>query len=203
MNHIRMHRIPSSFAPPSRSRGGTILGIFIGMTLGACIVAVTVWLFNRGDNPFHQQSAVAPPRTSPADDRQPVALPGKPGGPLVEKPNFTFYKVLPGDGGGAPSPGQVHHVGPGVPLPPPVSASAAKTIYLQLGAFESADQADNLKAQLALMGMEPITQRAQLPDGRVVHRIRIGPYASVDDLTPARNRLASNGITGNVVSAEQ
>jgi hypothetical protein len=196
-----MRRIPSSLTPPSRSRGGTVLGIFIGMTLGACIVAVTVWLFNRGDNPFHQQSAVSPPRTAQA--KEPLVLPGMPGGAPVKKPDFTFYKVLPGDSDGATAPGQVHHVGPGVRLPAPEPTGTAKTIYLQLGAFESAEQADNLKAQLALMGMEPITQRAQLPDGRIVHRIRIGPYASVDDLAPARSRLASSGITGNVVSAEQ
>jgi cell division protein FtsN len=190
------------------------------MTLGACIVAAAVWFFNRGDNPFHtpqQQQQVPPPaaaaQPSATGDTPPVALPGKPGDRPVEKPTFTFYNVLPnGENTPAQSPAQppasqaaARPVGPGVPPATPAAAPAApaKTLYLQLGAFENAEQADNLKAQLLLMGMEPITQRAQLPDGRVVHRIRVGPYTSDEDLTSARTRLASSGITGNVVSSDQ
>jgi cell division protein FtsN len=223
MNHIRKISHPSL---PSRSRGGTLFGIFIGMTLGACIVAVAVWFFNRGDNPFHAaQQQPSSPAQSATDDKQPVALPGKPGDRPVEKPTFTFYNVLPnGENASSqgsspspssppsplplpspsPSPSSSQTSAPPAPgVPPAPSAVPGKSLYLQLGAFENAEQADNLKAQLLLMGMEPITQRAQLPDGRVVHRIRVGPYASDEDLTTARTRLASSGITGNVVPSGQ
>jgi cell division protein FtsN len=233
VNHIRKISPVSSL--PSRSRGGTLFGIFIGMTLGACIVALAVWFFNRGDNPFHpaqQQPAPTPGAQQSGTDAPPVALPGKPGDRPVEKPTFTFYNVLPNGEGAAsqnpspapssapapapapapasplplPQPPQTtaQPVGPGVPpAAPAVPTAPAKALYLQLGAFENAEQADNLKAQLLLMGMEPITQRAQLPDGRVVHRIRVGPYTSDEDLASARSRLASSGITGNVVSSGQ
>jgi hypothetical protein len=34
----------------------------------------------------------------------PVALPGKPGDPVTEKPRFDFYKILPGNAEAIPDP---------------------------------------------------------------------------------------------------
>ena len=59
-------------------------------------------------------------------------------------------------------------------------------MYLQVGAFENPNEADNLKARLALSGIQASAQRTQLPDGRVVHRVRIGPYARPEDMNPMR-----------------
>ena len=35
-------------------------------------------------------------------------------------------------------------------------------------------------------GIQASAQRTQLPDGRVVHRVRIGPYARPEDMNPMR-----------------
>ncbi|NMG17151.1 SPOR domain-containing protein, partial [Aromatoleum bremense] len=74
-------------------------------------------------------------------------------------------------------------------------------LYLQIGAFENPAEADNLKARLALAGIEASAQRAQLPDGRTMHRVRIGPFAKPEDMNPVRTRLAEAGFTGTVVKA--
>ncbi|MDR0564283.1 MAG: SPOR domain-containing protein [Azoarcus sp.] len=177
------------------------MGILIGMILGAVIVAVAVLFFNRDDNPFTQskpaQTAEAPSGQSPSPDTSQVSsLPGKPGDQPVEKQNFTFFNELPkGESASSVPPrpsvqtqGQTSQQGT-------VPAPAVKQTYLQLAAFERAEQADDLKAQLLLMGLDPVTQRAQLPDGRVVHRIRIGPFTNKEDVKAMRARLSAGGFT--------
>ena len=177
------------------------MGVFVGMILGAVIVAVAVLFFNRNDNPFTQSAT-----TKPAQANENVAaLPGKPGDRPVEKPDFTFFDTLP-KGESAPvtppaatAQGQPPRQPPPAPAARPPEKPPEKPVYLQLAAFENAEQADDLKAQLLLMGLEPVTQRAQLPDGRVVHRIRVGPFSSREDLKAMRSRLASNGFTADEV----
>jgi len=192
---------------PSHSHGGTILGVFVGMILGAAIVAIAVWFFNRGDNPFSQNATSV---QGPTTEQEVTALPGKPGDRPVEKPDFTFFNTLPkGESAplGMPSPPQTQTptptpVGtPAAPIPTPPQLPPAKAVYLQLASFENAEQADDLKAQLLLMGLEPVTQRAQLPDGRVVHRIRVGPFSNREDVKAMRARLTSNGFNAEEVSA--
>jgi cell division protein FtsN len=183
------------------------------MILGAIIVTVAVLFFNRSDNPFSQSSStkpgtpttVAPQSTgtpaTPDDTTAPTAptvaaLPGKPGDRPVEKPDYTFFNTLPsGEPASTPSPV------PPPPSAPPVQSPAEKPMYLQLGAFENAQQADDIRVQLVLLGLDRIvTQRTQLADGRVVHRIRIGPFTNREDLKAMRARVVSNGFSPDEVS---
>lgn len=183
---------PTSRRPPAKSGGGVIVGIFIGLILGALFAAGAAWWFTRS-SPFQtpQGSVSAPSRVPSAPDQPPLSLPGKPGDRPVVKPDFEFYKILP-QGNVAPA-----EVAPAPQSAPPV----AERLYLQIGAFENPAEADNLKARLALAGIEASAQRAQLPDGRTMHRVRIGPFAKPEDMNPVRTRLADAGFTGTVVKA--
>ena len=168
-----------------------IVGIFIGLVLGAVFAAGAAWYFTR-NSPFQAQPAVAPvlPK-APGGEQQPASLPGKPGDRPVVKPDFEFYKILP-QGEGAPTETKAAT---------PAPTQAAEPLYLQIGAFENPAEADNLKARLALNGIEASAQRAQLPDGRTLHRVRIGPFAKPEDMNPVRTRLAEAGFTASVVKA--
>lgn len=173
---------------PKRSGGGIIIGIFIGLVLGALCAAGAAWYFTRS-TPFQPQQAA--PATSPATSPQaPLVLPGMPGGKPVAKQDFEFYRILPQ--------GVDAQTDPPKPASPP-EAPKAERLYLQVGAFEDPAEADNMKALLALNGIEASAQRAQLADGRVVHRVRIGPFAQPEQLNPVRTRLASAGFTATVV----
>jgi hypothetical protein len=44
-------------------------------------------------------------------------------------------------------------------------------------------------------------QRAQLGDGRTMHRVRIGPFTKPEQMNPVRTRLAEAGFTATVVKA--
>jgi cell division protein FtsN len=181
------------------------MGIFVGMILGACIVAVAAWFFSRLGAPEESAKEKSPQgeqRKSSQEEPTVKVLPGKPGGePLEKKQDYTFYKTLPtGESAPVTPPATVEP-----PRPPQMPATPQqppeKAVYLQLGAFENAEQADDLKAQLLLMGLEPVTQRAQLPDGRVVHRIRVGPFNNREDVKAMRARLSSNNFTADEVPA--
>lgn len=178
---------------PARSGGGTLIGIFIGLMMGALIAAGAAWYFTRA-NPF--QSTPAAPRM-PTADQPPAALPGKPGDRPVVKQDFDFYKILP-QGDNVPA-AQAPAAAPSTPPP----AKPADRVYLQLGAFENAAEADNLKARLALAGVEASSQRGQLADGRIVHRVRIGPFSGPEEMNPVRSRLAEAGFNATVTRASQ
>ena len=202
---------------PAKSAGGTLIGIFIGLVFGALIAAGAAWYFTRA-NPF-QPAPVAPRVQAPAD-QGPAALPGKPGDRPVVKQDFEFYKILPqGDNVPSQAAPQTAQVQP-VPSPtqaqqPPAPVTEAvqqpeqqaaqqpatrptERKYLQVGAFENPSEADNLKARLALSGIQASAQRTQLADGRVVHRVRIGPYSKPEDMNPMRSRLAEAGFSASV-----
>ncbi|ATE62742.1 SPOR domain-containing protein [Thauera sinica] len=198
-----------SARPPARSGGGTLMGIFIGLILGALIAAGAAWYFTRA-NPF-QAAPGAPPRASVAD-QPPAALPGKPGDRPVVKQDFEFYKILPqGDGTTSeqqPAPARTAPERaaekPSDKAVAPVKEAQPKPVerlYLQIGSFENPAEADNLKARLALAGIEASGQRVQLADGRTVHRVRIGPFSSPEEMNPARARLAEAGFSATISRA--
>ena len=78
--------------------------------------------------------------------------------------------------------------------------AAPRTVYyIQAGAFQTAADADNLKAKLALAGVEASIQTAQLPDGKTWHRVRLGPFTNVEDIGKAKARLKENQIEGQLI----
>ena len=147
-------------------------GVMIGLIVGA-ILAVGVALWVTGNNPFRASTPATP--TAPAAPDTPEAA-----------PSFDFYKVLPND---APA-----------ELPP--SAKPAEPVpryYLQAGAFHSASDADNLKAQLALLGVAAVIQTREVPDKGVLHRVRVGPFNAMDEINRTRSLLVQNNIPTTLV----
>lgn len=171
---------------PAR-RGGIIAGLFIGLVMGALLAAGSAWYFTR-TSPFQTPQQVVAPI-----GKEPLALPGKPGDQPVVNRDFDFYTILP-RGGDTPPSAAAPATTPTGEAPPRV-----ERLYLQVGAFENPAEADNMKALLAINGIEAVAQRTQLEDGRVVHRVRVGPFARPEDMSSVRARLAAAGVSGTVV----
>ena len=176
--------------------GGTILGMFIGLVVGVLIAAGVVWYLNKTTLPFQEKGTR--PTTEKNGEARPAAvpvapepLPGKPGDKVTEKPRFEFYKILPGSQEPVPQ----AEPKPAAAAPKP----AGDALFLQAGSFQNPADADNLKARLALMGVEASVQQVTLPEKGVMHRVRIGPYANPDEMAKARTLLAQNGIQASVV----
>ncbi len=78
-------------------------------------------------------------------------------------------------------------------------AAADRSSYLlQAGAFRSQQDADAMRAKLALLGFEGRVTPAEV-NGQTMYRVRVGPYAQLDDMNRVRARLAENGIEASVV----
>lgn len=179
---------------------GTLVGILIGLVLGILLALGVAWYINKAQLPFQNkvvkplpETAAARPGAEPETEKPPpTPLPGKPGDKPIERPRFDFYKILPGGEEAAPPP----------PAPSQAAIAPEELLYLQAGSFQKGEDADNLKAKLALLGIEASVVQASLPDRGTFHRVRIGPYVKPEEMARTRALLAENGIQAKVVKAK-
>jgi len=170
----RTDRAGSAFP---RKEGTVFSGVMIGLIVGA-VLAVGVALWITGNNPF---KAFSPDATVPPTPQ--ATTPDTP----ETAPSFDFYKMLPSDATSeAP--------------PSPRPAAITTLYYLQAGAFQNPADADNLKAQLALLGIETVIQTRDLGgDLGVFHRVRVGPFLAMDEINRTRALLTQNNIPATLV----
>lgn len=80
-----------------------------------------------------------------------------------------------------------------------IAGSAGPTVYwLQAGAFRGQAEADALRAKLAMMGYEARVESTQVGSG-TLHRVRLGPFAQLDDTHRYRSNLAGQGIETAII----
>jgi cell division protein FtsN len=206
-------------SPRRAARGGgsgktAFTGVVIGLLLGI-ITALGIALYlNRSPSPFVNKTQQLEPK-KPAEAKapetkpmEPAPLPGmaKPG----DKPRFDFYEILPGDKEATKrlpdkpaketAPLNPSETAPAkAPESAPAKAAGKDTYFLQAGSFRSAADADNLKARLALIGLQANVMQADVPNMGTMYRVRVGPYQSSDAMTMVKDQLAQNGIQASVV----
>lgn len=169
-----------------------LIGILIGLVLGLGIALGVAWYINKMPSPFRTPPAksdaaksVAPAKSEEMTAKAPEA-----------KPRFDFYKILPG----TEEPATDQQMKDAQKR----SAAVAKeAFFLQAGAFQNAPDADNLKARLALLGIEATIQTTKLPDKGVWHRVRLGPYASIEELNQTRDTLKQSGVETTLVRVRE
>ena len=110
------------------------------------------------------------------------------------KPRFEFYKILPG----SEEPVTDQQLKQAAQRP-----SVQDKYFLQAGSFQKAEDADNLKAKLAMIGIEA-TGQAPTCRGKVLwHRVRVGPFSSVDAMNEVRASLQQNGVQSSIIKVER
>ncbi|MCX7148192.1 MAG: SPOR domain-containing protein [Rhodocyclales bacterium] len=205
----------STRGPQKNSSGGTLLGIFIGLVIGMLIAFGVVWYLNKSPLPFQNKYEGAPktekeqpvtPGGAAATAQTPAPLPGKPGDKAVDRQRFEFYGIL--EGNKQPStPGAAVPATPlpGVSIAPAVEVKPApsETFFLQVGAFQKAADADNLKAKLALTGLEASVQEVSVPEKGTMHRVRVGPFRDPEEMNRARTLLSQSGVQGTVIKQKE
>lgn len=68
------------------------------------------------------------------------------------------------------------------------------TYVLQAASFNNHNDADQLKAKLALQGLPATIQKVTIDGKGEYHRVRLGPYEKIDDLDAATQQLSKLGI---------
>ncbi|MEO8343093.1 MAG: SPOR domain-containing protein [Gallionella sp.] len=180
-------------------------GIFVGVLVGVCMAAGVAWYLMKSPSPFTNKEPPKPDLTKPATS----AATEKPAAPSGEgKQRFDFYKVLtdkkdatvstkptdkPQGAKSTSAKSQAANSKPAVAYEPQI---------LQAGSFASVNEAENLKAKLALLGVEANIQTATIPDKGVWYRVRVGPYKSAGEMNHARGFLKQNGVESTPMRAQ-
>ena len=215
----------------SRLNHPLLLGVIIGLLSGIVIsLAVALWL-NRLSNPFMEKGRAeaapgkmlpggAPPAADPKVAKAaPKVEPDKP--KTAERPRFEFYQMLPGDkevtetevkaarrspqAAAAPPPSPA----PAAPAPRPGSSPASpkphsgEIFWLQAGAFSEEREADNLKARIALTGLEAAVRAVNIPEKGTLYRVRLGPYQSLEEANRIKTALTQNGVGTAIIRTEE
>jgi cell division protein FtsN len=209
-------------ASRASGRGGTLLGIFIGLVIGLSLAAGVAYYVTKANSPYAAQSA-RDARDPARESVHEAGKGGKPDAPAPDKPRFDFYKILPGGEEPKvqverkPAPDRAvldqarekdaERAAPKVATAEPSSkadpvakaAKAGERFWLQAGSFAAESDAENLKAQLALAGWEAAVQQGTLPDKGVRFRVRLGPYDNTDELNRIKAELTRKGFDVAVI----
>ncbi|SNR79818.1 Cell division protein FtsN [Methylobacillus rhizosphaerae] len=179
----------------SNNKGSSLFtGLLIGVLLGVGISVAVAILVMKSDSPFadkHNKPKLEPgeiamPKEAPKPSQQ--ANNNEAGS---ERPRFDFYTILPG------SESQVTEQE--IKQKESTPAQSQESYFLQVGAFQTEKEADNMKASLALLGLEAIVQTATIPGKGVWHRVRVGPLTDLNQINSAKSDLAQNGFKADLI----
>ena len=81
---------------------------------------------------------------------------------------------------------------PATTTPPP--AASGGRYMLQVTATSDASAADALKAKLAMLGFSAKVYTSTI-DGKTLHRVRLGPFATASETESSKRALAENSIS--------
>ena len=161
-----------------------------GLLAGVVLATVAfVYAAGRGHKPPELGDAPRPDphRTAPADD--PAATGG---GKSAEK--YDFYQMLPNFEVVVPE--KDKDVKRDQPAGAPIERPGV--YVLQAGSYRSESDAERVRKQLALQGVDAKVQRVAV-DADVWHRIRIGPITDLAELNKVRKQLQAADVDALVI----
>lgn len=104
-------------------------------------------------------------------------------------PRFDFYTILPEMEVAIPDSENVDEPTKSIPV-----VEQEGTYILQAGSFKTAAEADRLRANLILEGIEATIQTVTIDNKDTWHRVHIGPYQELKDVNDVRARLKESKI---------
>ena len=189
-----------------REGGNFLAGMGVGVLLGLAVSLGIAFYLNRTPIPFMTAKPKQEDKKGADKKGPPIAgLPQSGGaGPAqsaaLEKPKFDFYRILPG----SEEPVTEKEIRARERQNAKAGQQeAAKDVYfIQAGSFQNPADADNQKARLAILGFESSVEPANLPDKGTWYRVRMGPYAKLDEINKVRQALAQNGIDASLIKVK-
>ncbi len=158
--------------------------LFLLLGIGIGVAGVMLWQMyaHRGDGRSgltNLLTSLSRPAEKPAKKEPEPAKP--------PKPKFDFYTILP----------ETETVLPERRTrakPVKTKPEEGVSYILQAGSFAGFEEADNMKARLALVGLVAHIQKITIEGKGEYHRVRLGPYANIDQLDATAQQLQKMGI---------
>ena len=183
----------------SRKKGSNLfLGLFLGYVLGL-VSAIGVWMYiHQAPSPFIQNekpevsTKIKPSKNGDIALKEMLILDDSQSQTKDpnEKTRFEFYEMLPGNEEPVTE----------IELQKAAEQPLLKDkYYLQVGSFKDTEDAENLKAKIAMLGMEAYIQSADLSEKGMWHRVRVGPFTKIDTIKKTRSSLLQSGIKANLI----
>jgi cell division protein FtsN len=210
---------------------GLIVGLLVGLALAIgvalYVTKVPVPFVNKVPQRTAEQDAAETERNKHWDPNAPLA--SKPATP-IKPPGAPASAALPPGIAAAPAPATAATPPPKrdpaallsgptpAPVtaakPPPAPTAAAPTprstkpgadpftYFVQVGAYGKAEDAEQQRARIGLMGMSAkVSEREQ--SGRTMYRVRLGPYERKEDADAIQERLSGSGVEAALVRVER
>lgn len=196
----------TSTRPASAPKGKTTLAFVLGLTLGLVIAAAIAMFVTRAPVPFVDRGILSNqnnerlPTPAPSTRLQPSLPEPLPQATPTLKPSIGNDQAKD-DKPSAPAISQDAGTPQGSSEPRPTtppSASAASQFFLQVAAFKSPDEAEQMRVRLAFMGFEAHILETK-KDDTIFFRVRLGPYRNFEELNRAKSSLSQNGLEATVV----
>jgi cell division protein FtsN len=190
----------SSIPVSNAQYGGTILGFVLGLGAGLGIAFVIAFYLSK-NTPQERPGVRAP--NLPMTIKPAVPAEGEATAPAEQ---LDLNKPLQGKSPAQPSTDPIGDLVNGKKPAESASAPAASKgdaiYFLQVGAFTKRADADAQKASLAIQGIQ--TQLSEVTaDGNTLWRVRSGPFNSIEESNPARDKLNTMGIKPTLIKASK
>lgn len=202
----------------SAQRGGFVMGLVIGLLVGLALALGVALYITKAPVPFVNK---VPQRTAEQDTAEAernrnwdpnAPLGGKPRAPATASAAApaSAPDAQPAPVAAQPAPARDPAAilsgapVPTAPLPPPQAKQAVQAFdyFVQAGAFTRTEEAEQQRAKLAMMGaLAKISERDQA--GRVMYRVRLGPYPTREEADTQLSRLQEQNIEAQIVRVEK
>jgi len=209
-------------------RGGFVMGLIVGVLVGLALALAVALYVTKVPVPFinkvpqrtPEQDAAEVERNKSWDPNAPLAT--KPGVRPVAPSGSAVAPTVPPATTTVPAPTRPASAAADAARPPRdaaatqsgadgAAASAVQSAkpgvdpfvyFVQVGAFGKPEDAEQQRAKLAMLGFSAkVTEREQA--GRLMYRVRLGPYPGRDEAEGAQARLQSGGETAALVRVER
>ena len=174
----------------SRNRAGGLsgsAGLLLGLAIGLG-VAAALYIYDRRPG---VQAPAGPEPSSRPDRNARASAEEEPGEESGRK--YDFYQMLPKFEVVVPEREKAE-----APDARPAPIERPGAYVLQAGSYHNFADADRVRAQLALLGVESKIQRVSV-DNDTWHRVRIGPIEDLMELNRTRERLRQADIEALVI----
>lgn len=195
-----------------KQRGGFALGLVVGVLVGLALALAVALYVTKVPIPFvdkvpartAEQEAAEAERNRHWNPNAP--LQGRSATPPAQAPAASqpLPDVPPGlrQGTARPAARDPAAILSGADPAPAAATEAAGVYFVQAGAFTRAEEAEQQRARLAMMGLSArVTEREQ--GGRTVYRVRLGPFDTQAEADRTQDRLKSNGIDAALVRVQR